>query len=38
MIGMAAELCVRGLLMLYRQKNNEIFFLYRNPLSEAENS
>ena len=37
-IGMAAELCVRGLLMLYRQKTTKYFSLYRKPLSEAENS
>ena len=37
-IGMAAELCVRGLLMLYRQKTTKYFSLYRKPLSEAKNS
>ena len=37
-IGMAAELCVRGLLMLYRQKTTKYFSLYRKPLPEAENS
>ena len=37
-IGMATELCVRGLLMLYRQKTTKYFSLYRKPLSEAENS
>ena len=37
-IGMAAELCVRGLLMLYRQKTTKYFSLYRKPLSETKNS